>query len=82
MLVAMELESILRGQGCTVLGPVATVDRALALIGDGQLDAALLDLNLGGRSTLPVAAALTGSLVPMAMLSDAHEPAQYSVCAG
>ncbi|MBV8495500.1 MAG: hypothetical protein JO361_01825 [Gammaproteobacteria bacterium] len=48
MLVAIELESVLQCQGCTVLGPVATVDRALALIGGGQADAALLDLDLGG----------------------------------
>ena len=73
MLVAIELESVLQCQGCTVLGPVATVDRALALIGGGQADAALLDLDLGGQSALAVAAALNSRDVPFVVVSGYSE---------
>jgi CheY-like chemotaxis protein len=73
ILVAMELESVLRRQGCTVLGPVPTVDRALALIEGGQIDAALLDLNLDGQSALPVAAALNARDLPFVVVSGYSE---------
>ena len=72
-LLAMELEDVLRRQGCTVLGPVATVDGALALIGDGQTDVAFLDLNLDGQSALPVAAALSARDVPFVVVSGYSE---------
>jgi DNA-binding response OmpR family regulator len=68
-LLAMELDGVLRQQGCTVLGPAATVDRAVALIGAGRPEAALLDLNLDGRSALPVAAALNARGVPFLVVS-------------
>lgn len=73
MLVAMELEWVLRERGCIVLGPAATVDRAVALIGEGRPDAALLDLNLNGQSALPVAAALNGRGVPFVVVSGYSE---------
>jgi two-component system, response regulator PdtaR len=69
MLVAMELDGLLREQGCTVLGPAATVRRAIALIAEGRPDAALLDINLNGHSAVPVAAALNGRGVPFIIVS-------------
>src|SRR4051794_39554580 len=74
MLVAMELECVLRERGCAVVGPAATVTRALALIDEGRPDAAVLDLNLSGRSALPVAAALNGRDVPFLVVSGYSEP--------
>ena len=73
LLVAMELDGVLRAQGCTVLGPAATVDRAVALIGKRRPEVALLDLNLGGQSTLPVAAALNARGVPFLIVSGYSE---------
>lgn len=64
MLVAMEMESLLEDQGCTVVGPVATVERALALIDQEQPEAAILDVNLDGQTAIPVAAALNARGVP------------------
>ena len=64
-LVAMLLETILEDMGCTAVGPAATVDDGLALATDGErLDAALLDVNVGGRQVFPVAEALHRSGVP------------------
>jgi DNA-binding response OmpR family regulator len=73
LLVAMELDSVLRVQGCTVLGPTATVERAVVLIVEGQPDVALVDLNLGGQSALPIAAVLNARGVPFLVVSGYSE---------
>jgi len=64
MLVAMELESLLAEQGCAVVGPAPTADRALALLDEGLPDAAILDVNLNGHTAVPVAAVLRAQGVP------------------
>lgn len=64
IVVAMELENVLRQYGCSVLGPADTVEKAIALIEDGQPEAAVLDLSLNGKDALPVAAALNACGVP------------------
>jgi CheY-like chemotaxis protein len=68
-LVAMEFTSVLERQGCSVLGPVPSVARALALIEKQRPDAAILDLNLNGTSTLPVLAMLNERNVPFVVVS-------------
>jgi DNA-binding response OmpR family regulator len=69
ILVAMELESVLRNHRCHVLGPADTVERAIALIGEGGPEAAVLDLSLNGQSALPIAAALNARGVPFVVVS-------------
>jgi two-component SAPR family response regulator len=64
LLVAMELESLLEEQGCAVVGPAPTVDRALALLDRERPDAAILDINLDGQTAIPVAAALKARGIP------------------
>ena len=55
-LIAMEVKRWLQRAGAEVIGPVPTVERALNLIQDDGIDAAVLDLNLGGRATaFPIA---------------------------
>lgn len=68
-LVAMEFASVLEQQGCVVIGPAASVARALALIEKQRPDAALLDLNLNGTSALPVAAILGEQNVPFVVVT-------------
>lgn len=68
-LVAMELADLLRQQGCHVLGPASSVERALALLATQRPDVALLDLNLGGKPGLPVAMALRDRGVPFVVMS-------------
>lgn len=64
-LVAMLLETILEDMGCTPVGPISTVDDALAQVeGAEPLDAALLDVNVAGRQVFPVAQALKDRGVP------------------
>jgi CheY-like chemotaxis protein len=69
MLVAMEFEGLLQRQGCAVVGPASTVDRALALLDHDQQDAALLDVNLNGEPATAVAVALKTRGVPFALVT-------------
>jgi CheY-like chemotaxis protein len=65
MMVAMLLEDMLADLGCTVVGSAARVEEALALIeAAGALDAAVLDINLNGQKSYPVADALVARSVP------------------
>ncbi|MGE0742083.1 MAG: response regulator [Hyphomonadaceae bacterium] len=66
-LIAMELEERLAEMGYEVVGPALTIEDAERLVADGsRLDAALLDANLAGKSSVPVGAALAGKGVPVA----------------
>ena len=65
-LIAMMLEDLLEEIGCRIAGAAATVGQALdqlVALG-GQLDAAVLDVNLGGEKVYPVADALAAKGVP------------------
>lgn len=65
-LIAMLLETMLEDLECVVLGPAQTVAAALDLLGSGsQIDVALLDFNLGGQPSYPVADALRARGVPV-----------------
>lgn len=64
-LVSMMIEDMLADLGCTVVGPFARLDDALAhLSGHPDLDLALIDVNLGGVQSFPAAEALTRADVP------------------
>ena len=67
MIVAMLIEDILTDAGVAVVGPAARVSRALELLEEETaLDGALLDLNLAGEITTPVAEALRSRGIPFA----------------
>jgi CheY-like chemotaxis protein len=68
--IAREMLSVLQDMGATVVGPVATVQDALGLIGKGiDVDAALLDINLRGEMSFAVADALSARDVPYVFIS-------------
>ena len=66
MIVAMLIEDILMDGGATVVGPAARVNKALDLLGTEAVDAALLDVNLAGENTMPVAEELRRRGIPFA----------------
>jgi CheY-like chemotaxis protein len=66
MIVAMLIEDILMDNGATVVGPAARVNKALDLLGTEEVDAALLDVNLAGENTMPVAEELRRRGIPFA----------------
>ncbi len=64
-LIADLLASDLADAGAIVLGPVGSLGDAFELIGEGALiDAAVLDVNLGGELVYPAADKLVESAVP------------------
>ncbi len=63
--IADEMRRTILRSGAEVLGPVASVDKALALIAESsEIDAAVLDVNLRDVMVFPVADALTSRGVP------------------
>ena len=62
--VAFMLRELLTDRGVQVIGPAATVAAALELAESAELDAALLDVNLNGERSLPVAQALNRRGIP------------------
>lgn len=80
MLLALDLETLLEDGGAEVIGPAAGIEQALALIAEGPPDAVTLDMNLNGRSSLPIALELVARGIPFIMVSGysdayAREPA-------
>jgi CheY-like chemotaxis protein len=64
-LLALGLAEVAGDLGAEVFGPVASVEDALALVHElPELDAAILDINLGNATIYPVADALRARDVP------------------
>lgn len=55
--------------GCVVVGPVPNAERALQLIDEVAIDAAILDIDLQGKSSAPVAERLRRSGLPFVFLT-------------
>lgn len=69
MIVSWLLEDMLADLGCVVVGPAARVNQALAMLDAEDIDAAVLDVNLDGQKSFPVADALAARGVPFAFLT-------------
>ncbi len=63
--ISMLIEDMLLDAGLEVIGPAATLDHAFALARDAEVDAAVLDINVRGEVTYPVADLLCGRGVPV-----------------
>jgi PAS domain S-box-containing protein len=68
-LIAMDIVASLEDEGCHVVGPAATLQKALALIENSKIDVALLDANLAGEPVDALAAALVRRKIPFAFVS-------------
>jgi len=55
MMVSMLIEDMLDDLGCKVVGPASRLDEAIELAERGELDCAVLDVNLGGQPIFPLA---------------------------
>lgn len=66
MLVLMNIEMALEDLGCSTICAAASVTEALALLGQQTFDAAMLDVNLGGEKSYPVADMLIQRGIPFA----------------
>lgn len=65
MLIALLFEDILADYECSVVGPALKIDPALELAQNADIDAAILDVNLAGASSFPVADILRQRGVPL-----------------
>jgi DNA-binding response OmpR family regulator len=79
-LLSLALEQDLQDQGHTVVGPYPTIDAARAAAARETFDVALLDINMGGRFSFPVAEAVRARGIPLMFLTGYNRsiiPAQY-----
>jgi CheY-like chemotaxis protein len=63
-IVAAMLSDVLEDVGASVVGPAPSVAEALEMAGQGSIDCAVLDWNLGGESGAPVARAMIAQGIP------------------
>jgi DNA-binding NtrC family response regulator len=69
LIIAWELQAIVEALGASVLGPAASVSKALALLSQQSSDAAILDINLQGQIITPVAKECERRNVPFAVVT-------------
>jgi DNA-binding LytR/AlgR family response regulator len=68
--IALRLQEIIQEMGFEAAGPVPTVRRALDLIEEETIGAAILDVSLGsGEKSFPVAKALKDKNIPFLFVS-------------
>jgi two-component SAPR family response regulator len=69
VLLALEVQDMLQRLGQEVVGPVGNLREALKLAETEQLDAALLDVNLGTENSLKVAETLAERGIPFVFVT-------------
>jgi DNA-binding NarL/FixJ family response regulator len=68
-MVSHLLEHFLTAFGCEIVGPAARIKKAVELASVAHIDGALLDLNVAGEVSYPVAEILTGRGIPFAFIT-------------
>jgi DNA-binding NtrC family response regulator len=68
-MIADDIAITLEDLGYEVVGPVSTVPAAMTAIAGEKLDAVLLDANLAGTSSAPIAAELIGRNLPFIVVT-------------
>lgn len=67
--LADDLARALELHGAEVVGPVGSLNEADALVGEGNFDCAILDINLRGEMAFPVADRLESKGIPFLVAS-------------
>ncbi|HVU29189.1 MAG TPA: response regulator [Sphingomicrobium sp.] len=67
--MADDLAKALKAAGAVTVGPVGSLKEANALLGRGSVDAAILDINLGGEMAYPLIERLRASNIPCFIVS-------------
>lgn len=78
--IAMFLVDFLELKGVTVVGPAGNLGKLNELLDQHEVDAALLDINLGGELVYPVADRLAAQGIPFLLTSgyDDNVPARFA----
>jgi CheY-like chemotaxis protein len=74
-LIAMLLGEMLLDLGAAVAGMATNIDEAFALLQDSAINAAILDININGCGSFPVADALKARGIPYAFATGFDEGA-------
>jgi CheY-like chemotaxis protein len=69
MLVAMLIEDLVQDLGHQTVGPAMRLETALELAESAELDCAILDINLAGKQSFPVAHLLKARGIPFVFAS-------------
>src|SRR6185312_10681802 len=69
MLISIAIEDVLAEQGCIIVGPFSRVPQALFAATNESVDIAILDINVAGIKSFPVADALSRRDIPFIFLS-------------
>ena len=73
-LVASALQQHLEELGCTVVGPVPSLDEGMAMVEDENLTGAILDINIIGGTSAPIAHALRDRGCPFFFITGYTSP--------
>jgi CheY-like chemotaxis protein len=68
-LIALDLESMLQGFGCEVVGPLSDIHDILSTIRSEPVDGALLDVNLRGRQVFEILPEFISRKIPVVLTS-------------
>lgn len=68
-LAALGMCDLLEAQGATVVGPAGRLDQARTLADEYELDGAIIDVNLGNESGIPLADELIAAKIPVILAS-------------
>lgn len=72
--VGLDLQCMLSDPGFQVIGPVTTLNDAMAVVEQGGFHAAVLDANLNGCNAGPVASKLRDQHIPFVVVSGYDQP--------
>ena len=73
-LVASMLQQKLGSLGCVVIGPAPSVEKGMQLAQDQTLDGAILDINILGGTSAPIADVLTARQLPFVFITGYASP--------
>lgn len=68
-IIAYDISDLVEDTGAEPVGPALNVAAGMKLVAENHLDAALLDIDLGGDYVWPIAEALERNQVPFAFVS-------------
>lgn len=73
-MIASSLKRMLQSWGCDVLGPVPSVEEAVQIIEDDDISGGILDINIRGGTSAPVAARLRNKGLPFIFITGYSSP--------
>lgn len=73
-LVGLSLKTMLERMGCEVAGPFATADDAINRMNEHEVDLAVLDINIVGGTSTPVAKRLAETRRPFVFVTGYQSP--------